>query len=165
MCQLWGFLNAPCFHPFCFLPTKMCVCVSPNSLRSLFVRMNFPPIFCCYRTNQMVKEAMIFQPPKKNTLTHLYATVEQKYLHPVYMVCRKCRPFDHAPRRWLEPWGTNPRQSRGFVAFVLFRGGHKDWCFEWLVFSGGRVGEVVETVVWSWLVGTKTLNYCKISVE
>ena len=35
----------------------------------------------------------------------------------------------------------------------------------WLVFSGGRVGEFVETVVWSWLVGTQTLNYCKISVE
>ena len=32
----------------------------------------------------MVKEAHDFSTPPKNTLTHLYATVEQQYLHPVY---------------------------------------------------------------------------------
>ena len=140
----------------------LCVCVdvSPNSLGSLFVRMNFPPFFVVTERIRWWKKPWFFNPPK-NTLTHL-STVEQKYLHPVYSM-PKCRPVDHAPRRcWNR--ASNPRQSRGFVAFVLFRG----WSQRLVLVGWFLVGEGLGSL-WNCsmlcLVGTKTLNYCKISVE
>ena len=86
----------------------------------------------------MVKEAMIFQPPQKNTLTHLYATVEQKYLHPVYMVCRNADPSTmHRDGGWNRGVRIPGKAGDAWPVF-FFADGHKDWCFEWLVFSGGK---------------------------
>ena len=68
VCQLWGFQMHHVFINFVLYQLRcVCVCGCVTKLsRVSFCTNEFPPIFCCYRKpHQMVKEAMIFQPPKK----------------------------------------------------------------------------------------------------
>lgn len=129
-----GISNAPCFHPFSFLPTKMCVCVCVTKLsRVPFCTNEFAPFFVVTEKESDGEEALIFQPPQK-TRWHISTQQWSRNTSTLYIVCRNADPStmhrDDGGTVLRIPGKAGDSWPVFFFAVVTKTGALNGW-FEW----------------------------------